>query len=75
MQVEYIIYGKSNKNPNDEDILLAEINGSKIHSLELAQKLESILINKYGCFDTRIHKFDWSKPMDITQEFVKSINI
>ncbi len=73
MQVEYIIYGKSSKNPNDEDILLAEINGSKIHSLELAQKLESMLINKYGCFETRIHKFDWD--MNINQEFIKSINI
>jgi hypothetical protein len=70
MQIEYIIYGKSNKNPKYEDILLSEI-----QTLELAQKLESILINKYGCFDTRIHKFDWNKPMDITQEFVKSINI
>ena len=68
MDLEYIIFGKSNKNPKIEGVLLSQIN-----SLEKAKELEALLIDKHGCFETRIQILDWDT--NINHAFIKAINI
>ena len=72
---EYIIWGKSSKNPVHENILLDAYKNQNIHDLKLAQKLEKLLIDKYGCFDTRIQEFDLNQPFDLQNTLIKAINI
>lgn len=72
---EYIIWGKSSKNPIHEDILLDVYKNQNIHDYKVAQQLEKLLINEYGCFDTRIQEFDLQQPFDLQNTLIKAINI
>lgn len=53
---EYIIWGKSPKNPNHEDVLISEKYGIK--SMEEAQKIMKALEEKHNCFDMRVQVID-----------------
>ena len=68
MNTEYVIWGKSSKNPIHESILFSDID-----TLSKAKKIEQILINNHGCFDTRLQKIDFKQ--DINNMFIDSINI
>ena len=72
---EYIVWGKSSKNPIHENILLDTYKNKNIHDYKIAQKLEKLLINQYGCFDTCIQEFDLNQPFDLQNALFKAINI
>ena len=67
MKTEYVIWGKSDKNPIHENVLFTEI-----ETLSKANKIQKILIDNHNCFDTRIQKIDFNQ--DINQMFIDSIN-
>ena len=73
--VEYVIFGKSPKNPDKEDLLMSEIpgkKGEKITSEKEAKKIEKILKDKYGATETRITKIDLSTPPDFINTIQES---
>jgi hypothetical protein len=68
MKTEYVIWGKSSKNPIHENVLVSEID-----TLSQANKIQKVLIDKHGCFDTRLQRIDFKQ--DINNMFIDSINI
>lgn len=54
---EYVIWGISGSD-SDEQILLTEIKGKKIASLDQARSLAKLLETKYGARETRIQSYE-----------------
>lgn len=73
MNKEYVIWGKSPKNPIHEDLLISQYKNKSIHDFDLAKKLEKTLIENHNCFDTRIQVLDLDN-VDINKMFLNSIN-
>ena len=70
---EYSIWGKSPKNPIHENLLVSQYKDNFIHDLKIAKKIEKALIEKHGCFETRIHELDLEN-IDINKLFISTIN-
>jgi hypothetical protein len=67
MSKEYIIWGKSPKDAQDN------ILHTKSKTAEEAEKITTILADEHGCFDMRIQIIDLSKPLDWEGEVKKAL--
>ena len=61
---EYAVWGKCPQSPDEETLLL-----TRLTSLKAAKRGEKTLIEKHGCFETRIQTIDFTK--DLAESFRK----
>jgi hypothetical protein len=65
---EFIIWGKSPKNPDNEQILF-----NKAKTSQQAKNVIKVLKTKHNCFDVRLQVIDINKAYDIKSDFIGGI--
>jgi len=71
MKKEFIIWGCTKENPNEEQLLVSEM--FDIKSIEEAERIKTVLETKHGCANVRIQVIDFSNGFN--GDFIKAIKI